>query len=128
MNKCLNIAGLLYDPQLFWRRGPVLCGLGLRGQQGLHLPRQEGRAHRRPQRPHQDCELCRLEPRVPSGWKFKIKTRFYTAALFPFNALLQAYFRWIPEIAECIAVSLQIFQIQTRFSKASPVDIESNLF
>ena len=67
-------------------------------------------------------------PVYPQVGNFKLKHVCILPALFPFNALLQAYFRWIPEIAECIAVSLQIFQIQTRFSKASPVDIESNLF
>ena len=34
---------------------------------GLHLPREEGRPHRSAQRPHEDGQLCGLEPGLPPG-------------------------------------------------------------
>ena len=34
---------------------------------GLHIPRQEGRAHSRSERSPQDCQLRGLEPSLPPG-------------------------------------------------------------
>ena len=61
--------------QLFrWRRAE-LHRVRFRGQQSLHLPRQEGVAHRRPLRPRPDGQLRFLEPRLPSGPRFDVRRR-----------------------------------------------------
>lgn len=70
----------IYSFQLFRRRRSKFCGLGIRGQQGLHLPRQEGIAHRGLDRTRPDGELRRLESGLSESPRLHIR-RLYGSGL-----------------------------------------------